>query len=354
MNKLIKKILPTGMVLLLLLSHMPADIIYGSQAKPVLSFSFDENDNAQKDMTAVFNQTGTLAEQPDFNAYTYAEGMKNTSLYMDGSFGIKLNTGRLNAPSYTISFWVKPTEITAHTSILSIVRGAFEESNYTTILLDENWLQPNITSIYTDENGSNSYSFGVSGALTPDTWTHIAIVVDSGNVAEDFFDKLTLYIDGEYICDGLALKNICNSTSSFLVGINPYSECYKGYIDELYIYNNALTADDILSIYNNNDSSTSDGNHHHGGNITDNEDKNGNHHNEQSGNIYDDIIDIDQGSLPDSGNSSLSSYLNPGLAVGMEYKTDAYADTAFIFAIILAIISICCFLTYRKKKHNQY
>ena len=340
------------------LSLCQTDMVSGSQTEPVISFSFDEND---ENLTPVTNTEDALTDITDFNGYTFTEGQKGNCLYMDGSFGLKLNTTQLNTKDYTISFWVKPSEINAHTPILSIVRGEFSETNYTTVLVDENWLQPNITSIYTDDNGSSSYSCGVSGALTPDTWTHIAIVVDSSASDEDYFDKMLLYIDGEYVCDGLVLKNLCDGLSDFLLGINSSAETFNGYIDELYIFDNALSAEEISAVYNNNEN-TEDGKNHngHGHGFSDNKDNNENpehnntDNNTQSGNIFDDIVKIDQGSLPDDDNSSLSSYLNPGLAAGMEYKTDAYSDIALIFSIILALISLCCFFTYIKKKRNQY
>lgn len=347
-----------ALLIVIALLLYPCIPVYADDTKPVLSFTFDEDD---KNVTAVTMSDGTLTEQAEWNGYTYETGKIGKCLYLDGTYGLKLNTGRLNAQSYTISFWVKPVDITAHTPILSIVKGSFEELNYSTVLLDENWLQPNITSIHTDENGSSSYSAGISGALTPDTWTHIAIVVDCTTSEEEFFDDMSLYIDGEYICNGLMLKNLCSNTSDFWIGINPTSDIFNGYIDELYIFNSALTAEDVSSLYHKNGISDDTPDDTDNGKDKD-KDKEHNHNSNnsnntrpgQSGNLFDDIVELDQGSLPDDSNSSLSSHLNPGLAAGMEYKTDAYADVALILAIILAFISVCCFLTYHKKKHNQY
>lgn len=353
MNKYKKLLIP------LVLLFCPCTVVCAADAKPFLSFSFDGDD---KNITAVTSLDGSLTEQPQWSGYSYETGKLGNCLYMDGTYGLKLNTGHLNSQSYTISFWVKPVEITAHTPILSITRGAFKEMNYSAILLDENWLQPNITSIHTDENGSSSYQTGISGALTPDTWSHIAIVVDASVSHEEYFDSMVLYIDGEYVCDGLMLKNLCNSTSDFFVGINPTADAFNGCIDELYIFNSALTAEEVSRLYSYDgsssggtdiDNNSGSNNEHHTGR---NPNQSGGSHNNQSqsGNLFDDIVKVDQGSLPENSNSSLSAYLNPGLAAGMEYKTDAYADIAFILSIILAIISLCCFLTYRKKKHNQY
>ncbi len=336
---------------LLLLHH--TNLVYGADIEPSISFSFDENDER---IIAIENTEGTLTQITDFKDFSFTSGKVDNCLYLDGSYGLELNIGRLNPKSYTISFWVKPSEINAHTPILSIVKGDFEDNNYSTVLLDENWLQPNITSIYTDDAGSSSYSAGISGALNSDIWTHIAIVVDGTGSLEEYFDNMSLYIDGEYACDGLMLKNICNNDSNFIIGINPYSDSFKGYIDDLLIFNTALTAEDILSVYNldNASSQKPNDNDGHGTKPGGNSDRPGHHHGTESGNIFDDIIDIDQGSLPDVDNSSLSSYLDPGLAAGMEYKTDVYAETALVFALIFAIISLCCFLNYIKKRRNQY
>lgn len=352
MNKFTSRFIIAPILIALLLMLAPAQLTYASDTKPAISFSFDEDNN---NISAVQNIGGTLTQLQENNQYTYEDGLMGKCLYLDGSYGLKLDLGRFNSKDYTITFWVKPSEITAHTPILSIVKGDFEEKNYTTILLDENWLQPNITTIYTDATGSSSYSTGISGALNDDMWTHIAIVVDASASDEEYFDKMSLYIDGEYTCDGLMLKNLCNSNSNFWVGINPYSEAFNGYIDELLIFDNALNAEEIMSIYDTDEPSTDvpviDNNHNF---RPDGNNRPGNQHGNQSGNIFDDIIELDQGSLPDTDNSPLSSHLDPGLAAGMEYKTDVYAETAAIFAMILTVISLCCFLTYKKKKHNQY
>lgn len=353
MNKFTSRFRQISIFLIFIILLHPTNLVYGADIEPSMSFSFDENDDR---ITAVESSDGTLTQKTDFNDFSFTSGKINNCLYLDGSYGLELNMGRFNSKSYTISFWVKPSEINAHTPILSIVKGVFEDNNYSTVLLDENWLQPNITSIYTDETGSNSYSSGISGALNSNIWTHIAIVVDGTSSLEEYFDNMSLYVDGEYACDGLMLKNLCSNDSKFFIGINPYSDAFKGYIDDLLIFNSALTAEDILSVYtlDNNSSHKPDDNDGYGTKPGGNSNRPGHHHGSNSGNIFDDIIDIDQGSLPDVDNSSLSSYLDPGLAAGMEYKTDVYAETALVFALIFAIISLCCFLNYIKKKRNQY
>lgn len=80
--------------------------------------------------------------------------------------------------------------------------------------------------------------------LPVDTWTHIALTFDdSGNAA--------LYYNGE----ALSRQNITDYKSGtykdmpVYLGINWWNESFKGLMDEVYIYNRALTAADVAKLH---------------------------------------------------------------------------------------------------------
>lgn len=337
--------------------------VYATDKTPVVSYEFDNNNS---NISAYTNTDGTLTEVIESVDFTYRAGQLNECIYLDGTYGLRLDTDGLTTDNYTIAFWVKPSEITALTPIMSLVQGEFADNIYASVILDKNLFQPNITGIYTDNSDTLSYSCGVPGALNSSVWTHIAIVVNSSD-NDNIFDDMKLYIDGTYMCDGKLPKKLLSDNSSLWIGVDTSENTFVGCIDEFYIYDDALSNSDISSIYklsspNNDESSTEEEPSTEKPTATDKDNRpnrpDGNKHNHsnnsQSGNIFDDITEIEQGSLSNTDSSSISTYLNPGLAAGMEYKTNVYSDIAFTFSIILAGLAICLLLTYTKKKRNQY
>ena len=87
-------------------------------------------------------------------------------------------------------------------------------------------------------DGAGSYSFGTGHFVSPDEWHHVALVVTPSSA--------TLYLDGEP-----ATRNASHSartfTNSIRLGRDPNfgSRFFKGLMDEVTIWNRALSTDEI-------------------------------------------------------------------------------------------------------------
>ena len=85
-----------------------------------------------------------------------------------------------------------------------------------------------------------------SAALSPNRWYHICAVYDGSNATE----KLKLYVNGKmesFDNNGALAGTLAASTGKFTFGRNPASAAnyFKGSIDEVRVFNNALTTDQI-------------------------------------------------------------------------------------------------------------
>ena len=90
--------------------------------------------------------------------------------------------------------------------------------------------------------GSNANTFGTAG-LTVNTWTHLAGTYDG--------TTLRLYVNGVQVSNFAKTGSIAISTNALQIGGDSiYGQYFPGKIDEIRIYNRALSATEIQSDMN--------------------------------------------------------------------------------------------------------
>jgi uncharacterized repeat protein (TIGR01451 family) len=83
---------------------------------------------------------------------------------------------------------------------------------------------------------TNQNVFGTAG-LAVNTWTHVAATYDRTTIQ--------LYVNGVQVASGAQTAAISTSNAVLAIGANSYGEYFNGLIDEVRIYNRALTAAEI-------------------------------------------------------------------------------------------------------------
>jgi hypothetical protein len=133
--------------------------------------------------------------------------------------------------------------------------GGFSISLASTALMCDVWIGPNPTP-NNGGYGANYFSTTYNISLTYDTWYHVVATAQNG-------DKAKLYLNGILVASS---GNTCPLTG-YIVGsayggisypvtalrIGAYGTAtypFKGYIDDVRIYNRALNASEVLQIYN--------------------------------------------------------------------------------------------------------
>lgn len=192
---------------------------------------------------------------PNNAAAVFASGISGKALYLMGfNDGIKLETAPTSS-NYTISFGVNiqatPTQYTPMVFMCNHNDGGAVSGSDT----DAQWLSIAALGWQTELNdGPMVWSRNVpGGALWNDLFT-----ADNNSLAEKTWSTVTLvatgptgklYVNGTLIASGPVADIVQSSPNlGVYVGVNAWDTVFNGYIDDLYIYDRALSDDEVLSL----------------------------------------------------------------------------------------------------------
>ena len=141
--------------------------------------------------------------------------------------------------SHTISFWVKRNNANSH-AIVSKRSGGV---GYEIYLTHSN----TINYFHGDTTGFDNVLSVAHSALAANTWTYVAAVYNSIDA------KVYYYVNGvKFDSDTISYTGSLDNAGNLYLGreINPSANRLNGVIDEVKIYNSALTEDEIKLDYN--------------------------------------------------------------------------------------------------------
>jgi hypothetical protein len=148
--------------------------------------------------------------------------------------------------SLTISVWLKPSTVSSLQRFLmkKLTTGAADTyTNYGA------WIQTN-SDLYFDIGGNNSYNrISIDANLTAGSWQHITFVYDGSA------GTVKTYKNAELIQTDNVTASILSNDGPLTIGRHVDSGAtpgyyYSGQIDDVRIYNYALTAKQVKSLYN--------------------------------------------------------------------------------------------------------
>ncbi|NML16136.1 LamG-like jellyroll fold domain-containing protein [Azohydromonas caseinilytica] len=188
------------------------------------------NDAAQLGLdTSGAGRDGTVSSSgADYSAAGYQGGAASFS---GGSVSVNLDVNASVLPKMSWGAWVKPTSTRGYQTILSADNGGYDRE----ITIDARGSGFNSWSAFTGTGVLSSY-------VTPSTtdWTFVAAVYDQ--VAR----LVTLYVDGVMT---MTSTNFSPSFNFFQIGHNPgHGEAFTGLIDNVFVYDQALTSTEIAAI----------------------------------------------------------------------------------------------------------
>jgi len=167
-------------------------------------------------------------------------GKANKAAAFDGEFTeVKAdNSPQLNSPQTTVAFWVRPNSLPGNGEAFLLSFGGWQER----------WkisLPPHGKPVWTTNhtNGISDMDSGDGNALEVGEWTHVAMVHDGL--------KNLIYMDGALVAQKDVVGNLNNTTRSFGMGYNPIDggNWFDGLLDEVQVYNTALSAAEIAALY---------------------------------------------------------------------------------------------------------
>ena len=224
---------------LLLQLHLCLLTLIGIAQTPVAYYPFTGNANDAVGTNNGMVNGATLATDRFGNA--------NSAYSFDGvSSNISINnSATFSFTSYTISLWFKYNGAgTAGKSIWSLISknsngNGFDDQFHIWVASVDKTTGGRVG------NGSNEFYVAAMPAVDNGTWHQSSLVFDNPN------DLVKLYLDGVLISSVANTSNPFNNSSPIKIGFwEAFSNFFNGVIDEVKIYNTALTAAQVQSEYN--------------------------------------------------------------------------------------------------------
>lgn len=280
-------------------TNEPAEVTPEELPEAFAHITFDEG--AGENYSAVTqtenvgdNDGATYGIEPTDVTFSYADGPVGNALYVDGKFGIDLKLEPTNTDAYTVSFWMNADRLSNFGATLqlgyNIGRAADAGNNVTWMNITQTefpgfkafpivWSR-NEASDAQDGTDCWPWMWGFKGedeAITgKKEWVMVTVVctgeaqngpVGSTTVGAQWYVNGELAYDsqenfstngasmgweGGYTWDASLAPNIMQpggDTFESYFGINYWDTIFKGFIDDLYVFDTALTAGQVASLY---------------------------------------------------------------------------------------------------------
>ncbi len=177
-------------------------------------------------LDAIGTNNGTLT-----NGTTFAAGKAGTAFSFDGIDDL-VTTPSINAGSkFSVEFWLFPARSAAYEHLVSNSGGS---SNYGDLYFKDDHIE------YW-QGGVQRASTAV-GSVPLSTWSHIALTCDNG--------VDLVYINGVLFAVSVSHTETFNNPLVFGYTNAPSNNHFKGMLDEISLYNRAITAQEVNGIYN--------------------------------------------------------------------------------------------------------
>ncbi len=266
-----------------------------AEALPETPFAHITFDGADEGYTAVVQSddvgslTGaTYGIVPTDVTFQYTNGPVDQCLYIDGTFGLDLNLAPTNTDTYTVSFWTNAARLSDYGPTLqmgyNMGMAADVGNNVTWFNVTQSAWGADSAKIFPIVWSRNEASDAADGTdcwpwmyAFDDSihgkkeWVMVTIVCSGEQQTGPLGSTTTgaqYYVNGvmvydsqanytsnayfEYTWDASLAPNIMkpgDSEFESLFGINYWDTIFKGYVDDLYIYDTALTAGQVSTLY---------------------------------------------------------------------------------------------------------
>ena len=216
------------------------ETLYQDQSKPP---TYDDG------IVANYGFSWSMADSSDFASQAKGSNVKfTTDRFGFGGSAVDMGadsaevtaaaSNHLNSDATTVAFWVKVSELPGSGEVYIASHGGWQER----------WkisLPSHGKAVWTTnhENGISDMDAGDGNELVPGVWTHMTFVHDGA--------KDIIYKDGVQVAEKDVAGNLNSTNYPFGMGYNPIDggSYLNGCLDEVRMYNYALSAQDIADLY---------------------------------------------------------------------------------------------------------
>ncbi|HSX42846.1 MAG TPA: LamG-like jellyroll fold domain-containing protein [Candidatus Saccharimonadales bacterium] len=205
---------------------------------PVAAWSFNEGSGTTAADTTGHGNAATLV-----NGATFAAGKTGTGLGLDGTndyLNVPNSTGLdISGSNLTIDMWLNPTAITGD----RVVYGKFWSTTMTSPYYQYGLELQAGKPVFQIGTASGVLSANMGTALTASQWSHLAVVFNGVQVQ--------FYLNGTLKTTVPLTATITARGNAFRLGADSNTQqFYKGTMDDVRVYNRALTAAEITTDMN--------------------------------------------------------------------------------------------------------
>ena len=151
-------------------------------------------------------------------------------------------------PGFTVEMWINPTSIASEQSLLEWNDGSIFANHLTISTPGLGSGAGSVWGTLNDTNGNYYYLPSPAGKLTANTYQHVAWTYDKASGAD------IIYLNGAIIAQTNFGSIVARTKPDIYLGFRPAGPSaglfYKGGMDEVSIYDRALTAAEVQTIYN--------------------------------------------------------------------------------------------------------
>ena len=173
---------------------------------------------------------------------TYVDGINGKAVDFN-DFGLDLGN-KVNGTDFTITFSVCPDKSQADNQVLMLL-GYHNKEHWLALSGDgadqEYKLWGRTDGVKTIGNAQPMSWTTVGNPTVPNgVWSQVAIVGTDGNI--------TMYVDGQKVVSGISNNPLGSENDSILFGANNWDACFDGKVDDIKIYNKAMSESTVEDI----------------------------------------------------------------------------------------------------------
>ena len=227
--------------------------ILDSVPKAVCAYDFEEEANGAQ--AVVRNGGEQMPEEADV-ALQYVDGIDGKALYLDGTYGLRLDeTGRLG-DSYTVAFWIRADALCDWSPFIHIGYGLLDPDRRCRLWIGQKTDGTSVAPILSSEQVKDGTSFEIRPDRMAETmqlgvWYHIMFTVDgtrSGGHPNSVYG--TLYVSGVKVGEGEVARDVLNADDlEIYLGINCWDELFPAAYDDVRIWDCALDESQTAALY---------------------------------------------------------------------------------------------------------
>lgn len=279
---MVKKFLVGALTAVLMVEGVIATTATSEAAKaPKAKYTYNFN-KADKNVVAVTRAEASTVPKVDKKAKViYKKGKNGKALYLDRTYGVQLKNMKLNAKKYTISFWVN-SDSNMGNFMPTFFAGSDlvgEKAKWISITKTD-WVGDSSPIVW-NQDAANAkmpwtgpWAGEASNVIAKDMgWNHITVVVggsykdkkndidigDKSGFAEDNPEdpnymtggpNVVIYVNAKMYGTGTcANPDTMDGKETAYLGINCWDDLFKGYFDDVQIYDKALTQAQVKAVY---------------------------------------------------------------------------------------------------------